>query len=337
MKAIPLLQLITIIALLSSCVSTKKYNELEAKYQKSNIESQGSENRIEALKYTNENLERQLKLAEQENKDLKQEIYEREDLKYQELNTLQKKYNDLYTAYDQLLKNSSQEANANRQYIEQQNTQLSQLNNGNQTPFNNQNTNNNQTPFNNGGNQNQTPFNGGNQNQVYTQQNNLNSPVNKEFSNVYQQSSNLDNKDYGGSANQGVLLNLQNQLARVLQEFRQDEANMEMKNGNLYLNFSDPTLFLNAKYDLSSRAQQALKNVSNILKNTPNVSISLVSEDSRADDSPDGLKKVESLGGFLQSEGLNYYLHKKNFAPLAFNTTGTQAKVPQTSLIIQAR
>ena len=334
MKATPLLQLIIITAMLSSCVSTKKYNELEAKYQKSNIESQGAENRIESLKYANENLERQLKVAEQENKDLKQEIYEREDLKYQELNTLQKKYNDLYSAYDQLLKNSSQEANANRQYIEQQNAQLSQLNNNNQTPFNGGNQN--QTPFN-GGNQNQTPFNGGNQNQVYTQQNNSNSPVNKEFSNVYQQSSNLDNKDYGGSTNQGALLNLQNQLARVLQEFRKDEAHMEIKNGNLYLNFSDPALFLNAKYDLSSRAQQALKNVSNILKNTPNVSISLVSEDSRADDNPDGLKKVESLGAFLQTEGLNYYLHKKNFAPLAFNTTGTQAKVPQTFLIIQAR
>ena len=310
MKITSILQLITIIALLSSCVSSKKYNELEAKYQKSNIEVQGVENRIDALKVSNENLERQLKNAERENANLKKEIYEREGLKRQEMQTLQKKYNDLNSAYQQLLTNSTQEANTNRQLLEQQNAQLAQLNgntknpsntfnNNNQTPFNGNTQANNQTPFH--GNT-QTPFNSNGQ--VYTQQNSSNqnhqSLANKNFSNTPLISSNIDNTNYSGTGNQSTLLNLQNQLAQVLQDFRQDEARLELKNGNLYLNFSDQVLFNNAQYNLSSRATQALKNISTILKTNPRINISLVSEDTRADETPDGLKKVESLGSFLQ-------------------------------------
>lgn len=342
MKAISALQLILGVLLVSSCVSSKKYNELEAKYQKSNIEIQGSENRLDALKAENERLRREISQAQTDNKELKQQISQRENLKIQQLDEWRQKYDNLNMAYQQLLQNSTQEANINRQIIEQKNTQLSQVNTGSnnnpQNPFENNNPN----PFSTTNNNPQNPFGNSNNNPVYTSSGNLTtsntSLENKSFNNTSLNNSNLENTDYSGElSNQAALMSLQNQLLYVMGDFQKDEATIEMNNGNLYLNFADPILFSNQKYDISTKGLQTLKNIASILKNNPGVSISLVSEDNQADTNPDGLLKSQSIARLLQAEGLPYKFHKKNFAPLAFDTTGTEAKTPHTSMIIQIK
>ncbi|MEO1652803.1 MAG: hypothetical protein AAFU64_04590, partial [Bacteroidota bacterium] len=157
---------------------------------------------------------------------------------------------------------------------------------------------------------------------------------NKGYSNTPTVNSNLDKVDYYGQNNVNLLNNLYNQLKSQLASAQANELVMRVLNGHLYVALEDAMLYQDQQYNLSTRGQAFLQVISQVLKNQQNLDLSVISRADRANENPFGYLKAKQVGAFLNQQGLPLKFHKKNFAPLAFDTSGTESRKPYTTLVI---
>ncbi len=314
----------------TSCVSSKKYNALEEKYNKADINARSKENRLDLLESENNRLKNELFLVRQEKAKLEEEVSLRRNMSSQEVAALHEENQRLQRDYNLLRQNSSLEASAQRQRIQNQEQQLAQVNpnqnggypyNGNNSP--------NQITINNNGYPNYTAANPSSGTAVNKSQVGANLGV--------QDGTNYSGIDYANPAAEAQLFNLQNQLTSVLQGFSSGEVSLVKKEGRLYVQISDAVLYTGSQYALSQRGQMILKNVTSVIGSYNNLSVGIESEPSQSAKNPTGYLKSKSVAQLLSAEGIAYTFHKKNFLPLAFDTSGTRARTPQTSIILSPR
>lgn len=303
---------------ISSCVSSKKYQEMEAKYEETSSVEKETQNELKLLKTENQRLTQTLEVLKRENLKLQDEIIFKSDMSATEVNRWRDKYANLKASYDELLQNSTLEASTHRQQLKEKSSELEVLKS--QQPLTEQNIAETQVQIEN--NDSTTISNSFSVNQV-----------DKGYYTTSVENTLEDNKRYNASKNT-TLYDLQGRIVENLKDFEKS-VEIAAHNGNIYIHILDELLFRNANYDLSNQGIFALQHLSQIIKNYQKpVHLSIEGEAYQADGNPSGYQKAQSIAGFLKEEALDYSFHKKSFAPLAFETTGTQTKTPKTSLII---
>ncbi|NJO02767.1 MAG: hypothetical protein HC880_14765 [Bacteroidia bacterium] len=106
--------------LASSCVSAKKYKQLEAQYQKANISERSNENQVESLRRENEMLRNELRNIRSANAQIKDETRLRGSVNAQETDEWRQRYEELLQEYQRLQYNSSLEAQYQRSQLQNQ-------------------------------------------------------------------------------------------------------------------------------------------------------------------------------------------------------------------------
>lgn len=314
---------------LASCVSSKKYKELEAQQQKEKIQTQGLENQVDLLEQDKERLLKEVRQLKKEKTEFQDQVQAQERYYDRELSQWEGKYNQLNRQYQSLLQNSALEANARQQLNNSPNNPLPvNGNNYSSNPVNYQSSN--------------KPNNSANPNYANPAINTAalqgsqgSTPLqNKGYSNTPTVNSNLDQVNYYNQNDVNLLNNLLNQLKTQLASANPNELVMRVLNGQLYVALEDAMLYQDPQYNLSSRGQAMLQVISQVLKNQQNLDLSVISRADRSNENPFGYLKAKQVGTFLNQQGLAPKFHKKNFAPLAFDTSGTEVRNPYTTLVI---
>ncbi|NJO02768.1 MAG: hypothetical protein HC880_14770 [Bacteroidia bacterium] len=130
------------------------------------------------------------------------------------------------------------------------------------------------------------------------------------------------------------LATLSQQLGGALAGFSRNEAYLQLENDKLYIHLADDMLF-DQYGQLSERGTAALRNITQQLKSQAVSQIIVESEPSVASPQPAGYPKAEAIARLLGQQGLPYAIHQKSTSPLAFDTSGTQAKDFWSSIIIK--
>ncbi len=309
-----------------ACVSAKKYKALEADYQEATISTRGQENQSSRLEVQNKRLEDELFTVRKQNTDLLREITTQQNNHTLALNQLQAEYDRLQNEHAQLKEVSAMEANYNRQKLQNaQNTQNTQNpNSPQQIEINNYYPNQNPNTTQN------TQTLTGSEAKTSEGPNSVNKTNSSLLGNLPDQkpasSSPIDvNKLYA----------FQNRMADALTGFSADEIQIRVLNNQVYVVLNDDMMFANQQdFSLSQRGQQAMQKITQIILQQGNVSIEVENEPSQAQENNLGFLKSQSISKFFASKNLACKFNNKNFSPLAYNTSGTQAKTSKTTLAL---
>ena len=307
--------LLSLIVLLSmvSCITGKKYQALEARYQETSISEKSKENQLENLQQRITKLENELEFMRQENGQLKNELLLTQEEKYKEVKHLQEKYSNLEKAHQDLLHNSAMEARI-------KNEALTQLKDQNTYPSYT------------------APNEVKNNNPSNTNPDKTNS-TNKTFQNtgLFNAEVPNENLDYAKDVDKSKLNVLMQQVSQALSGFSKDEVKVVTYNNRVYVLLSDDMLFAGKNNQISKEGLSALKNLGSFLKSRADIVLSIESEAENTETNPLGYDKAKPIAQIFSDFGLSFSFHKKNFAPLAFDTSGTQIKKTQTSLVLSLK
>ncbi len=315
---------------MNACVSRKKYQELEANYQKAKIAEDSRENQITLLQKENQRILGENETLRRENDELLTNSINRGNSENQETLLLRQRYDELVEAYDELRRNTTLESQYNRQKLQATQDQLYRGGDGPGNTGNNLSNPSNQTNY---------PTNNYNKD---PQQNNTNPGVNTGnnpgLANKNQEEMAIFTADPNSvyipaSANIPALNALKADLDQGMQNYG-EAVKTAVLNGKVYLGIADDLLFLPNTDQISPNGYQALGQASQVIKQRLPVFISLLSEPEKANGTSGGFLKAKGISEFLNQQGLNHSFQQKVFAPLAFETTGTGDKNPRSFIII---
>ncbi len=318
MKKIILFALL--VAILWSCVPAKKYKALEADYQKASISNRGQENQTAYLEAENTRLENEIYTLRKQNDELRQALAQQRNSYEQALKQSEQQIQDLQTIQKQLIETSTMEANYNRQKL--QSSQGNQAINPTQNPnpANNITINNNYPNTNNP----EGAMRGGNPNA-------FNKPSNANLS----KNLNDNSTSTTTTTNSAQIFSLQNEMLKALSNFSPNDVQTKVSNNQLYVTIDDDLLYENNQnYSLSEQGKALLSNLGLVARQQNITNIVIDSEPSQAETNSLGYSKAKSVAQLFDMQGISYKFHNKNFSPLAFDTTGTQSKKTQTTLIL---
>ena len=311
-------KLIIAIALLSvsACVSSKKYDALEANYQKEKIDAESNATQTELLRQQNDQLQVELSKLRRENNTLRRNIaYNTPENANVTSSEWEKRYRQLEQSYQELMRNSAQEAKNYQAQLQQKEMEVSQLR-GNPRPNQTQVTINNQLPNNPGTNPNYTPGT---------------NPDNSNLNNTIP--NNLPSNQKAAINNPEAILNLQSRLQQALAAFDNEEAQVTAQNNQLMVRLRDSRLYqtnLKGEYQLSNRGKQILSTVANFTLSQPNTMLLVEGQGQPADGNNTRYLKSKAFAGFMNTTGANYRFREKNNVPMAFNTSGTESRPAET-------
>lgn len=294
--------------LMNSCVSMKKYKELEAKYQKTDISDNSNERQLERLKTTNTRLEKEVQKLRVDNQRLQDDINLERDVNEKEKIALVQEIQKLKSSYSQLVENSTIESNIKTQNPQSNNN--SNLITSNTPQNSNLNNINNPNP-----NKNQTlntfvgKANNINGNLTYTNKNTFNTQAEE----------------------------LRQKISAALSSFPEEDIDISYQKDKVQLLIDDEVLFQESGkgYRISSEGKTILNNLSNILKSYPDIATFIKNKTLKADGNTSRYQKGEALSQYLQSIGLDSNFNEKNNAPIAFETSRTEESRAKTEIILR--
>ncbi|NJL12016.1 MAG: hypothetical protein HC913_02745 [Microscillaceae bacterium] len=310
-----------------ACVPAKKYKSLEAEYQKANIAERGREAQINRLEAENIRLENEVLRLRQQNQE-QQTNRRQEQKQYDEaLAQAEEKYRKLEMAYNDLVSNTRQEAYT-RQTRTNQNPGTPVLsypsndpNPGNFFPNNSATDTNNSAT-----NPSQTWRGGGNP--PYTTD-----KTGPGKTNQFEAQEPLSNTLR--PENQAQLTEIQNQLRLALPGYPSEQLKISPSQGRLLIQIDDALLFENDGPQLSPAGLSLLDRLLKIVKPQGNVGMLVENYTGRTRENSLGYFRAQPIADFFNQNGLQSGLSPKNYAPLAFETTGTEKVRPHSVLQVQ--
>ncbi|GAB4399691.1 MAG: hypothetical protein OHK0053_20260 [Microscillaceae bacterium] len=310
-----------------ACVPAKKYKSLEAEYQKANIAERGREAQINRLEAENVRLENEVLRLRQQNQEM-QANRRQEQKQYDEaLSQAEEKYRKLELAYNDLVNNTRQEAYT-RQTRANQNPPTPVLS----YPPNDPNPNNffpnhsGTTTSNPVANPGQTWRGGGNPP-------NTTDKTGLAKTNQFEAQNPLSNAV--SPQNQAQLTELQNQLQLALSGYPPQQLKISPSQGRLLIHIDDTLLFESNAPQLSAGGLAMLDRLLKVIKPQGNVGLLVENYTGQSVENSLGYFRAQPLADFFNQNGLKCTLSPKNYAPLAFQTSGTESVMPHSVLQVQ--
>ncbi|TAE76109.1 MAG: hypothetical protein EAZ85_00785 [Bacteroidetes bacterium] len=304
----------------TSCVSAKKYQELEANHQKTIIEEKAAKNQLDREKAALEQKEREIIALKAENNKLTEEVINRASAGSNDIQKLQKKSKNLSDSLE-LQKNNIQEL---KNIWENKHDSLEYVNNQLKDDIKNlKNTHANKVA------ELQALIEKGLQKQneqtialkvADDEKKAVESEVLKLKEEIQKHEINLKPEENVNKTNN----ELGKDLAYYFLGYEAKNARVFNENGNYVVEIDEPFLFgINGK--IGEKGAIILDNIKNIIKKYEQDKTNLLVETTGtgAEDRP---QKAELVRKYLADGGLNTSSSPKNFAPIAFDTSKENTK-----------
>jgi predicted RNase H-like nuclease (RuvC/YqgF family) len=306
-----------------ACVPAKKYKALESDYQEASMSTRGQENQTARLESENKRLENELFTVRKQNTELLKEVSTQQSNNDVAFKQLQEKYDRLKAEHEQLKDVSNMEAAYNRQKL-----QTAQTQQGNTATTPQQQI----TIYNNPTNQNPSNMNpeGMIMRGDINNPNSVNNPSTSLLQNLPDEKPMTSNP-----VDVNKLYEFQNRLAYALSGYSANDVQVKVLNNQVYVMLSDVMVFENnPNASLSTNGKDALQKITQVILQQGKVAISVENEPSNAGENNIGYLKSQSIAQLFSSKNLACTFNNKNFSPLAYDTSGTQAKNSITTLVL---
>ncbi|MCU0443303.1 MAG: hypothetical protein MUE85_00195 [Microscillaceae bacterium] len=308
---------------LGACVSSKKYQSAMSQAQETELAGRGKDMQLDKARSEMVYLQNQIQQLRTENARLEYKMRQQQDSLNEIVGKWQTEYTRLVSEYDQLAKNSSQEANLHRQNLEAKNQEVRYL----------------------------------------AQQVKPNGQINPSISNsngIYTSPQTNPNPDLQNAPNSQVLNNqilkspnteaapqnpisetarlsaqkLSEQLKNLLENFKENELQIKTLENQTLLALGDEAWF-DKSLNLNDIGKKALEVLADVLVNHKNVSVMIASETPDSEHQDASATKAQKISDFLAKNGVSSALLPKNYSPLAFDTSGTEEKKTQTFIVLK--
>ena len=290
--------------LISACVSSKKHQDLQSKFDEALEIEERHEKQIDALKAEIDYLQ----IENQKLRDIARQMQEntlyRGNIQDEEAKLWKEKYEKLQIEFNQVLKNSSQEATILRESMKDNKTSK------NYTSSNTENTSENNSLFSNN--------------------------AHKTFPNKITEPKDVNNNLISNTpikANpeiQSQLNTLQTEILAMVSSLNTNEFNMQASNNQVDISILDDMLFDMNKKTLTKEGAYILQNIFSVLKKYPNVKTFIETGDHSTNVSKENNIKLQVIRNFLSESNIPYELNLKTNTPLAFETSGTEIQRDKT-------